>query len=717
MLEMNWESDTGFSKTGPSKQMAKGSCDLQLNPNCRVDTLMRRGSPDPTQSPRRIITEETENSRFDNKPQSAAAVLDQNQQLVFVVSNPNDYVAEFVLTANLLMIFEESLLIIRDLGIQTRTTNMWGISKTRFIPTTKVLEVIINEAVTKYQIKYYMALIVEGEREMVVVFEEVDKIATAMKDAKFRELLSDYVKEISDPNNRELYESEISALEADRGNDIRWVKPTPGRVIKTEFAAKPNSRKAGKKSAGSSDVIPDGITKVFINLCTCAEIEEARAGEVDEARSGRSWSIPYSLTPGRVDMDKGTKNVKMAYKGEIKSTVIRTKTDKLTRSSTTTSLDFVENLYSQQQQHQKSSGSAQPCVPQPAEPAHPHASKTVISGNRNSSAPPLIQELPPHYSSKETVCLHTAQVPEVPEYTLTHRTSPTYQSYLSTRTRTHAHPSRPHALVLRVRLPRCSTAADVCATVCNDGLVCRVVAGPSLYAVDVPLPFTVVEADAQARFFAAKRVLEVVLPCVPAPVQEDDLLLPDESVPLESDEETKHCKAKDDEPESTLAEQDHVNAAADALASEKREHCGSLDEVPHSAALSQQSCQTSETCCTSETVPESNKDLKQSKEKAEELIAVIVEKELVCEQKNSEQQQCCVSPNAGSNSSPRDLANICTTSEPRVEIDASEKNQCTKNITENSDDMGACRKTEHSPTKRETKDIPLLSRFIFDIDD
>ncbi|KAJ3085008.1 hypothetical protein HK100_009195, partial [Physocladia obscura] len=76
--------------------------------------------------------------------------------------------------------------------------------------------------------------------------------------------------------------------------------PTPGRVLKTEFQSKP------RKECGAD--IPDDVQKVFVNIAFCSEIEEAKPSSGSEnngQKKGQAWSIPYSLTPGRVDVDKG----------------------------------------------------------------------------------------------------------------------------------------------------------------------------------------------------------------------------------------------------------------------------------------------------------------------------------------------------------------------------------------------------------------------------
>jgi phosphatidylinositol glycan class H protein len=68
---------------------------------------------------------------------------------------------------------EESLLVIRSLGVQTSTTaGTWvGMGRrTRFIPTEKVRDIIVNEGFVGMEVRFYVAVVVEGEGSLVVVF-------------------------------------------------------------------------------------------------------------------------------------------------------------------------------------------------------------------------------------------------------------------------------------------------------------------------------------------------------------------------------------------------------------------------------------------------------------------------------------------------------------------------------------------------------------------
>jgi len=67
---------------------------------------------------------------------------------------------------------EESLLVLRGLGIQTSTSSETYLSSatTRFIPTEKIQDILVNEAFRGFEVRYYLVVVVEGEEEVVVVF-------------------------------------------------------------------------------------------------------------------------------------------------------------------------------------------------------------------------------------------------------------------------------------------------------------------------------------------------------------------------------------------------------------------------------------------------------------------------------------------------------------------------------------------------------------------
>ena len=67
---------------------------------------------------------------------------------------------------------EESLLVIRSLGIQTSSISPYYLfpPTTRFIPTSQIRDLFIHEAFRGFEVRYYLAVVVDGEPEVVVVF-------------------------------------------------------------------------------------------------------------------------------------------------------------------------------------------------------------------------------------------------------------------------------------------------------------------------------------------------------------------------------------------------------------------------------------------------------------------------------------------------------------------------------------------------------------------
>lgn len=69
-------------------------------------------------------------------------------------------------------LLEESLLIICSLGIQTQTLSPSYLlpASTRFIPTAQIRDIFIHEAFRGFEVRYYLAIVVAGEWDVVVVF-------------------------------------------------------------------------------------------------------------------------------------------------------------------------------------------------------------------------------------------------------------------------------------------------------------------------------------------------------------------------------------------------------------------------------------------------------------------------------------------------------------------------------------------------------------------
>jgi len=68
---------------------------------------------------------------------------------------------------------EESLLVIRQLGVQLTTKFYSGKEDSQFIDNSKIDAVILNEGITCGDIIFYMAFIVKNKQKMVVAFKNL----------------------------------------------------------------------------------------------------------------------------------------------------------------------------------------------------------------------------------------------------------------------------------------------------------------------------------------------------------------------------------------------------------------------------------------------------------------------------------------------------------------------------------------------------------------
>lgn len=70
----------------------------------------------------------------------------------------------------------------------------------------------------------------ERWKDLDITKDEVDRIGKALKNEEFRKMFLDYAQEISDPKNREIYENEIAQMESERGMDVQFIHPQPGKI-------------------------------------------------------------------------------------------------------------------------------------------------------------------------------------------------------------------------------------------------------------------------------------------------------------------------------------------------------------------------------------------------------------------------------------------------------------------------------------------------------
>ncbi|EMR10668.1 hypothetical protein PNEG_01368 [Pneumocystis murina B123] len=67
----------------------------------------------------------------------------------------------------------ESLLILHNLGLQITLHYFFLPSRTRFIPLSEILDVVIHEGFIGLEVRYYLALIIRNEDTLQIIFENL----------------------------------------------------------------------------------------------------------------------------------------------------------------------------------------------------------------------------------------------------------------------------------------------------------------------------------------------------------------------------------------------------------------------------------------------------------------------------------------------------------------------------------------------------------------
>jgi len=124
--------------------------------------------------------------------------------------------------------------------------------------------------------------------------EESERLENCFKDKKFRDLLEDYVKEISNPSTKQAYEEYLKQVEREGGapKNRQLMKPEPVFCIKARTQSTPKKH-------------------VFINCCSGNLVRDAKLAASSgydhplhcsgSKKAGLCWQIPYVLGLKRFD--------------------------------------------------------------------------------------------------------------------------------------------------------------------------------------------------------------------------------------------------------------------------------------------------------------------------------------------------------------------------------------------------------------------------------
>jgi dynein assembly factor 2 len=367
--------------------------------------------------------------------------------------------------------------------------------------------------------------------DMDITPEELGRFTEAFKKEEFRKLFAEYAEEISNPENRKIYERELEQLENERGVDVTFIHPEPGFVIKTT---------------------QNGDQKCFINICKNSNVKKptsdvTKKKESDGSiRKGITWSIPHSCAPPKDDLDKSgnrcivydvvfhpdsyrmgetndkfkeilkdtacetiernfkakldrknMKILKMSFKGTPTATVVR-------RPKENTDEHFDLNDKNDPLNRIKTPYSYPP-KPDEQEKTSEETSKPLENK----------EELPKQGATKQDPNpVKTEENPyTTPKYTIINRGHSDLQDCMNERHSTHVNSTRPKEICIDIDLPLCKNVSSVKLDIYEKSLCLE--SQKPFYKLDLNLPYPVDENNGNAKFDKTKKILSVTLPVLP----------------------------------------------------------------------------------------------------------------------------------------------------------------------------------------------------------
>uniref|UniRef100_A0A8C8WNR0 Protein kintoun n=2 Tax=Panthera leo TaxID=9689 RepID=A0A8C8WNR0_PANLE len=351
--------------------------------------------------------------------------------------------------------------------------------------------------------------------------EEVQRLTSAFQDPEFRRMFSEYAEELTDPENRRRYEEEITALERERGVDVRFVHPQPGHVLRTSL---------------------DGAQRCFVNVCSNALVgaPSSRPGP-GGAATGSQWSLPYSLAPGREYAGgRGTRYTVYDVVFHPDALTLARRHERFRQMLDTTALEAIEKQFGVKLDRRNAKtlkigykGTPEAAVlrtplpggvparpegePESPLPDFPYPYRCpAVAGN--SVVPRTQAPSPPE------AVLQPA--PTEPRYSVVQRHHVDLQDYRCSRD---SAPSPvPRELVVTIELPLLRSAEQAALEVTGKRL-CLDSRKPD-YRLRLSLPYPVDDSRGKAQFNKARRQLVVTLPVALPPARQIPTAEPEEPV-------------------------------------------------------------------------------------------------------------------------------------------------------------------------------------------
>ncbi|XP_050448416.1 protein kintoun [Cataglyphis hispanica] len=366
--------------------------------------------------------------------------------------------------------------------------------------------------------------------DLEVSREELKNITECLKKEEFRKLLIEYAEEVTDPDNKRIYEKEITQLEKERGVDVTFVHPEPGYVIKTSV---------------------NGDRKCFLNISKNAVVGQPTSQpSYEQGHRGLQWSIPYTLIPPRDDFDK--KNARCMVFDVVfhpDTIYLASKNARFREIVNNTAMDGVENTFKVKLDRKNLKfpkinfkGITHPTVirkpskepPKESLDIDPEIYQKLMSDYDESREKQLkkkeekSQRVPPvstYYKNKQE---SMDEKYTTPKFSVKHQFDVEMEDFILSKD-AKMYAAIPKKFVVTIDLPLLKSANDATLDIHEQSLTLKS-EKPAKYLLELPLPYPVDGDNGNAKFDAKYKKLIVTLPVIRPVISMDGTDRPDSGV-------------------------------------------------------------------------------------------------------------------------------------------------------------------------------------------
>ncbi|KAG8013351.1 Protein kintoun [Nibea albiflora] len=383
-------------------------------------------------------------------------------------------------------------------------------------------------------------------KELNMTVDEMDRLTKAFRDEKFREMLREYAEELSDPENKKMYEEEIKLLEQERGNTVEFIHPEPFRALRTSV---------------------NGKQKCFINICGNEKLGKpsSRWGVSDEGRRGQCWSLPHSLHPGKQDTDpKGNKIMIYDVVFHPDTLHIASKNKRFMDMVDSTAIQGIQKAFNVtldknnvREMSTKYKGTPNPCVirkptpgyeakapsekPDPLAFPYPDEKRPVAPSQTKPTGSPVTEKSSEAEPKSFQVQSQKAKEPTRPNCTVKYRSFIDLQDFRCSRDS--AQSPRPKEIVVTIDVPLLKAVRDASLEVKETRLLLE--SKNPAYRLELPLAYPVDEDKGEAKFNRQRGQLTVTLPVLPS--KEYFAVGPDQTGGSDDERQEEKSEAEEDE--------------------------------------------------------------------------------------------------------------------------------------------------------------------------